>query len=236
MSELGTEKAWKGSEERGCWILRHNKDHSGRLIKMFRPPDPSKGNMLEGKEKKTRKKTWAPLRKWSRWLNGDCYAPDGDRPSANGLLVIHFPEWWRSEPSESVFRLLQTPPAFTPLVPVWVYFETSFYLKDHQNGELCAARRSEAAQVLKWLWLRSATAEVPGIRHRINWKVENWPNGEEAQNRGPGEMLMCWCTFPFACSLRQGYIIGASFFWVPSKMPGTKRCICMFVDGMFVME
>ena len=28
--------------------------------------------------------------------------------------------------------------------------------------------RSEEAQVLKWFWLQSAAAEMPGIRHEIN--------------------------------------------------------------------
>lgn len=59
------------------------------------------------------------------------------------------------------------------------------------NGELCAAWRSEEAQVLKWFWLQSATAEMPGIRHKLNRTVENWQRMEKRHKIG--DLKKYWC-------------------------------------------
>lgn len=54
-----------------------------------------------------------------------------------------------------------------------------------------AAWRSEEAQVLKWFWLQSATAEMPGIRHKLNRTVENWQRMEKRHKIG--DLKKYWC-------------------------------------------
>ena len=125
------------------------------------------------------------------------------------MIVIHSPSRWSLKPSQNVLQILQTPPNITLLVP-WCFsvlgdiFSTERSLKNESSEQPV---RSEEAQVLKWFWLQSAAAEMPGIRHEINWMVENWQNGEEAQNRRPKEILMFdENNDAFVCSQRAGAI------------------------------